>query len=660
VAATDQKLRSGLKKMQVFNLFKSRVLLAAVVAVLSASLVQADQNDRKDRDNRGNGQSAKPSNGPSVRSLNSGNSGNSGSAARSFSNSNNSNSNNNAARSFQSQGSGGGSSNDSSNRSQQTVVRQTDSHAGADAAKFSNKGSNINGNAQSSTGSNSRATVLGQQIQGNNQQNNNQQHNNQQGARGNSSNGSSGNSSQNVVKFRGNDNARIAENDDHKNKGDNKGGGNNGQNNQGQNNQNNQNNGRNRDGDNNRDNGKQQGTNPSFKTGTPPNGGKGLGTLPGSNNGLPGSSNGPKFDVKNGDIKNGDHRDKDFGRGNFDKNHDGKPDNQVTVKDLFDHNKVGDNHQNGARNSHDRDFHGKDSAKVEFNKWNDVWKGKNGGGKDNRDWSGKWRSGDRFVAADAIRHDFFSHHDMHHDLHNMPFQASWWDSHHDHDHGWHFWGDYALHHHHHPYYWWGWASAPALTTWCNFGWNQPYYWDYGPGEYIYCNSGNVYVNGRLYEAAPVYYAQTVRLIDQAPLLDADAAAQADWMPLGVFAVTPDGANQPSVMVQLAVTKDGIIGGTATDQQAGASFNIQGTVDKNTQRAIWSYVDANNSRIVMESSINNLTQNESTGLIHYNANDQRVVEFVRMPEPNEQAELPMPGPGDAPVGAGPSLPPPAGQ
>ncbi|HEX4415999.1 MAG TPA: hypothetical protein VH107_20375, partial [Lacipirellulaceae bacterium] len=600
----------------------------------------------------------------------------SGNAARSFgsrsnsvSSSNSGSSNNGSAtRSFQSQadqGSRGRFSSNSGGQSQSTSVRQGDSRSGGDAPKFSNKSSD--GSAKSS----SRSTVLGQQIQSNNSQNNNQQSSNQQnsGKQGSASSSLSNRSSGNIARnsqFRGNDTARIAENDDHKNKGDNRNNnsnskGNNGQNNQGQNNSG-QNKGQNNSDGQNRDSGKNPGNNPASKTGTPFNGKNDHVNVPGSINKIPGNDNGSKFDPKNSDRGDKNFKFGDQRNDNVDKNHDGKPDNQVTVKDLFEH-RNGDNHQKNDRQFRDRDFHGKDSDKAAFNKWNDVWKGKNGSGKDNRDWSGKWRSGDRFVAADAIRHDFFSHHDLNHghDWHNMPFQASWWDSHHGHDHNWGFWGDYASNHHHHPWYWWNWTTAPALATYCSFGWGTPYYWDYGQGEYINCNGGNVYVNGRLYEPTPVYYAQTVRLIDQAPLLEPDAAADADWMPLGVFAVTPDGANQPSVIMQLAITKNGIIGGTASDQQAGASYHIDGTVDQKTQRAVWSYMDGGNNRIVMESSINNLTQNESTGLIHFGPNDQRVVEFVRMPEPNAQGELPMPqqvgmpagGPGDD----GPSLPPP---
>jgi hypothetical protein len=165
-----------------------------------------------------------------------------------------------------------------------------------------------------------------------------------------------------------------------------------------------------------------------------------------------------------------------------------------------------------------------------------------------------------------------------------------------------------------------------------FGWPRPYYWDYGRGEYIYYDDGGIYVNGRWYEPAPIYYQQTVELIEQAPDLTAESAAQLEWLPLGVFAVTPDGVAEPDVLVQLAVTKDGVIGGTAFDQRGGAAHNIVGMVDKRTQRAVWSYRDERNQRIIMETSIYNLTQSESTGMVHYGPNDMRVIQLVRLQQP----------------------------
>ena len=111
------------------------------------------------------------------------------------------------------------------------------------------------------------------------------------------------------------------------------------------------------------------------------------------------------------------------------------------------------------------------------------------------------------------------------------------------------------------------------------------------------------------------------------------AAQQEWLPLGVFAATPDGLDEADVMVQLAVTKEGVIGGTVFDQKGGKSYPVQGTIDKNSQRAVWSYTNDKNVRVVMETSVNNLTQNESTGLVHYGPNDQRVVELVRLQDPS---------------------------
>ncbi len=644
--------------MLVFNLFKNRVLIAATIVVVGASLTRADQNDKNKNNNRGDNRSSSSSrstnsgssnNGPSVRSLSNGGGGNSssrssnndsGRSLRNFSNSNNSNSQNFSR------------GNDSSNSSR--LMRDNshnDSDNGARSFQSGNNRSRVTGDANIGDAGQARAffkqnNSVNQSQQGNAKGATNGQqavNNSQQGPQKIQTMRPTDNQVRNFLQLKNNENTRVAENDDHRNKGDN---------------------GRNQNNQNNNSNGRQaQGGNPGSKNGGQSNNGQ---NQNGQNQGNVQGNGGPQFfkrgdlNSKNSNRDNNSNHDKDFKFGDHhnDGDHrndrDGKHDDHTTVKDLFDHNKgVGSGHGPDQK-FRDRDFHGNDSAKVEFKKWNDVWKGKSGNGKDNRDWSGKWRSGDRFVVADSIRHDFFGHHDIHH----MPFQGNWWSG--NHHHGWGFWGDYAVHRHR-PWYWWNWSTCPELTTYCGFGWNTPYYWDYGPGEYIYCNDGMVYVNGRIYEPVPVFYAQTVRMIDQAPLLDADAAAEADWMPLGVFAVTPDGMNQPTMLVQLAITKAGILGGTATDQQAGVSFNIQGTVDKNSQRAVWSYVDANNQRIVMETSINNLTQNESTGLIHYNANDQKVVEFVRLPDPNGQpGDLPGPGAGLVIPPAGGQLPPPEEQ
>jgi hypothetical protein len=317
------------------------------------------------------------------------------------------------------------------------------------------------------------------------------------------------------------------------------------------------------------------------------------------------------------------------------------PDNANRTRDL---NRTRDFDRN--RSPQDREL-----VDREFKTWRNSWSGdKNDKGdranvgvnrNDGRDWSDRWRNSDRFTTADRVRSDWRNRKDN-----DRIFGGDWWRSRHRGNY-WNFWGDYAFRYNR-PWYWWSWATAPRLASWIVFGWPRPYYWDYGPGEYIYYDNGGIYVNGNWYEPAPVYYDQTVRLIDQAPDLTPEAAANLEWMPLGVFAVTPDGVADADAIVQLAVTKDGVVGGTAFDQKSGAAYNIQGIVDKRTQRTVWSYTNDRNNRLVMETSIYNLTQPEATGLVHYGPNDMRVVELVRLQEPGgsqpagtSSATLPQP-------------------
>jgi hypothetical protein len=220
---------------------------------------------------------------------------------------------------------------------------------------------------------------------------------------------------------------------------------------------------------------------------------------------------------------------------------------------------------------------------------------------------------------------------------------------------WYHWNRFAYNR---PFYWWGWATAPRLTSWFVYDWSTPYYWDYGPGEYIYCHDGVAYVNGRWYQPQTVFYDNTVQIVERAPELTPEQAAEAEWLPLGVFAVTRDGQAESEVLVQLAVTQEGVIGGNASNQRTGANYPVEGTVDKQTQRAVWSYTDEGGKRILMETSIFNLTQPEATGLVHNGPNDIQVIELVRLeaPENGNRVDAAT-GPGSAEPLPTPPLPTP---
>jgi hypothetical protein len=75
---------------------------------------------------------------------------------------------------------------------------------------------------------------------------------------------------------------------------------------------------------------------------------------------------------------------------------------------------------------------------------------------------------------------------------------------------------------------------------------------------------------------------------------APTASAADWLPLGVFAVAPEGNSQPHIYQQLAVDRKGGIKGTSYDAISGTSQPIEGTIDRGSSMASWT-VGTNGSR-----------------------------------------------------------------
>jgi hypothetical protein len=354
----------------------------------------------------------------------------------------------------------------------------------------------------------------------------------------------------------------------------------------------------------------------------------------------------------------GDQQPRDFGRRDF--NRDGRGSGQLQRdNEQFERRnmtgRIGDANRrrdigDRARDIADRDGRGRDFGDRDrdgsYERWRrSAWTGDDRRGRDDRDWSGRWRDGGRFDVARQIRNRW---RDRDWDDDDFPFRFGWWGGRNWYGQRWDHWDRFARNQ---PFYWWYWATAPRLSNWITYRWGTPYYWDYGPGEYIYYDDGAVYINGRWYQPGPVFYENTVRLVEQAPDLTPEQAASAEWLPLGVFAVTRDGRAEADVLVQLAVTQEGVIGGTASDQQSGTSHPVEGTVEKQSQRAVWSYTDAQGRRVVMETSIFNLTQPESTGLVHYGPDNIAVIELVRLDPPEgaqttanssvREGELPAP-------------------
>ena len=109
------------------------------------------------------------------------------------------------------------------------------------------------------------------------------------------------------------------------------------------------------------------------------------------------------------------------------------------------------------------------------------------------------------------------------------------------------------------------------------------------------------------------------------------------MPLGVFAIAQDGKSgdaEPEIYLQLAVSKEGVIGGQVHNTTTQETQPIEGMVDQKSQRAAW--VISGKTSPIMESGIANLTKDNSSALLHFSDGTTQQWDMIRLPEEEEAA------------------------
>ncbi len=172
-----------------------------------------------------------------------------------------------------------------------------------------------------------------------------------------------------------------------------------------------------------------------------------------------------------------------------------------------------------------------------------------------------------------------------------------------------------------------WATWGSLGSWCGYG-GQPAAYSYG--ENIYYSGDQVYSGDQAIATTEEYAEQAATLATSVPSQSPD---KTDWLPLGVFALTQDGqasGTEPSIYVQLAISKQGVISGTFKNTLAGKAQPIEGMADKMSQRVAWCLVDQTSP--IMETGLSNLTQDTSPALVHFADGQTQQWLMVRIPDP----------------------------
>jgi hypothetical protein len=186
-----------------------------------------------------------------------------------------------------------------------------------------------------------------------------------------------------------------------------------------------------------------------------------------------------------------------------------------------------------------------------------------------------------------------------------------------------------------PYRWATWA---AVTSWFPYGWTSGTYYDYGSGGNVYYEDGSVYVGEEAYPAEQ-YTESVAGVASNVPQVDPEAT---DWMPLGVFALTNSSGADPTMFVQLAVSKEGVVAGTYHNSSTNSTQELEGMVDKSSQRAVWRAVGK--ELPMMETGIYNLTQEEAPSFVHFDGGQIQQWLMVRLEDPDAEAQSGQPAPG----------------
>jgi hypothetical protein len=168
---------------------------------------------------------------------------------------------------------------------------------------------------------------------------------------------------------------------------------------------------------------------------------------------------------------------------------------------------------------------------------------------------------------------------------------------------------------------------------------QPAPYDYGGN--VVAQPDAVYVNGDP-AGSPADY--TGQASDIAATGSAQPDPDAQWQPLGVFAMVEGDQANPQDIFQLAINNQGMIRGNYHNTQTNDVEPLAGAVDRKTQRAAWTI--GGDKTPIYEAGLANLTRDQTTMLVHLPSGEQSQFALVRLPDPAQSA-----GPGNTPAPGG---------
>jgi len=177
---------------------------------------------------------------------------------------------------------------------------------------------------------------------------------------------------------------------------------------------------------------------------------------------------------------------------------------------------------------------------------------------------------------------------------------------------------------------WAVANWGAVSSECGYP-EEPVIYDYG-SDLVYEND-QVYYEGEPIATAEEYNEQAVQFANQGQ--EAKVSEKEEWIALGVFAMIQGDEKDSNNLFQLAINKDGILRGNYYNALTDEATPIYGSVDKKSQRAAWTV--GNRKEPVYETGIGNLSQPETSMLVHFGPSRTQQWTLVRLEQQKEETQ-----------------------
>jgi len=188
-----------------------------------------------------------------------------------------------------------------------------------------------------------------------------------------------------------------------------------------------------------------------------------------------------------------------------------------------------------------------------------------------------------------------------------------------------------------PWWWWGAATLATAGTFLaidafNDAVYQPPVYEYGVN--VVYQGDEVYVDGRPTATAQQYTQQAIALANQPATQPPPPAPPApgqepEWLPMGVWALAQEEKGDAYMFFQISIDRNGVVTGAYQNALSGEKSPISGQVDKQTQRVAWRI---GTSDTVIETSLQNLTQDVAGCLVHFGEGNTQTWLMVRQKQP----------------------------